>query len=380
MAYQSPVPITEVCDLLGINAITSRASFNIPCPICDDNTGSRRQEKHLNINIQDDVWCCPKCGSGGGSVHLYGFFAYGIDPQQLKKDKDKKRELYKEISEKSGNIDLSALQAKRVEIPKIDFPPTEISERDFTYNCFLRQLSLSEAHKENLLKRGLTEEIIVKKGYKSVPLIGLNKIPNELRMQDACNLQGVPGFYKKDGQWTVLKQNPGIFIPVRDIPTPEEMARGELGKIQGMQIRYDKEPRKGCKYMWFSTRDMESGSGAETWTHFVGYPEREVWITEGPLKGDIANMFLDEPFLCIPGVNAIYHLEPKLRQLMALGTRHVKTAFDMDYMTNKNVQRAYAKLIEMIKTLGLTYERVNWNPEHKGIDDHLFAEYKKHHK
>ena len=83
MAYQSPVPITEVCDLLGINAITSRASFNIPCPICDDNTGSRRQEKHLNINIQDDVWCCPKCGSGGGSVHLYGFFAYGIDPTGL---------------------------------------------------------------------------------------------------------------------------------------------------------------------------------------------------------------------------------------------------------------------------------------------------------
>lgn len=379
MAYQSPVPMTEVLDLLRIGIpSTSRASFNIPCPICDKNNG-RRQEKHLNINIEDDVWCCPKCSSGGGVVHFYAFYAHGYDPSQLKYDKELRKQMFKEISEKSGTIDFKEFQSKRVEIPKIDFPPTDITERDFTYNCLLNNLALSDAHKENLIKRGLSEDVIIRNGYKSVPLVGLTKIPQELRMQDACNLQGVPGFYKKDGQWTLLKQNAGILIPVREVPDNlEDFKNGNnLGKIQGMQVRYDKEPRPGCKYMWLSTRDMESGSGAETWSHFVGYPEKTIWITEGPLKGDIANYFLDEPFLCIPGVNAIYHLEAQLEKLGDYGARHIKTAFDMDYKTNENVKKAYAKLIEMIKRMGFTYERVNWNEQYKGIDDYLFATHSK---
>lgn len=357
---------------------TRRASFNIPCPICDNNDGRRRQEKHLNVNIQDDLWCCPKCFSGGTTVHFYGFMVHCIDPQLIKSNYELRKQLYAEISDKSGIIDYSDFQKKRIDIPRIDFPPTEINERDFTYSCLLNSLSLSDSHRDNLRKRGLPDEIIDRNGYKSVPLLGLSAIPHELRMKDACNLQGVPGFYKKNGQWTILKQNPGIFIPVRDIP--EDFNNGNLGKIQGMQVRYDKEPKAGCKYMWFSTTDKESGSNAEVWTHFVGYPEKTVWITEGPLKGDIANYYLDEPFLCIPGVTCISHLEEKLRKLKSMGVCHIKSCFDMDYKTNPNVQRAYVKLVEMIESVGLTHERVNWDPKYKGIDDYLQHVYQKNNK
>ena len=374
--YKSPVPITEVLDLLKIPIpSTSRSSFYMPCPICDSASGKRKQEKHLNVNIEDDVWNCPKCCTGGATVHFYAFFAHGIDPSELKRDKELRKQMYKEISDKSGVIDFKAFEKKRVDIPRIDFPPTDIDERDFTYRCLLRNLPLSEAHMQNLKKRGMKESTIQKNGYGSTALVGLNKIPQELRMQDACNLQGVPGFYKKDGQWTLCKQNPGIMIPVREVP--EDFSNGCLGKIQGIQIRYDDEIKPGLRYMWLSTRDMEFGSGAEVWTHFVGYPEKTIWLTEGPLKGDIANMFLDEPFICVPGVNCLSHLEDQLKRLMDFGVRHVKTAFDMDYKTKPTVQKAYNNLIELLSGLGLTYERVTWDERFKGIDDYLYGVYLK---
>lgn len=374
MASESPVPILDVLSLVNIHPSTSRASFNINCPLCDQGEKNHR-EKHLNVNIEKDVWCCPKCGSGGGAVHLYGFLAHGTDPAIIKGNKQLIAQYLKEISEATGTVDLAQLKSRKVEVQKVDFPPTVLSERDFTYNCLLDKLSLSDSHMENLIRRGLRRSDIERNKYKSAPLIGLNKLPNELRMQDTCSLQGVPGFYKKGGQWTLLKQNPGIMIPVREVS--DDFSKRPQGMIQGLQVRYDKEPRPGCKYMWYSTRDMTSGSGAETWAHFVGYPEKTIWLTEGPLKGDIANRFLDQPFICIPGVNALYHLEDSLKILMDYGVRHIKTAFDMDYKTNPHVQKAYANLVDMLHKLRLTYERVNWSEQYKGIDDYLLAMYLK---
>lgn len=79
--------------------------------------------------------------------------------------------------------------------------------------------------------RGLTEQQIDELGYKSTPPFYLcRKLAGQL-LEKGCTLQGVPGFYQKDGHWTVkfYTKTAGILIPVRGID----------GLIRGLQIRLD---------------------------------------------------------------------------------------------------------------------------------------------
>lgn len=57
----------------------------------------------------------------------------------------------------------------------------DIEIRDRTYAMYLDMLSLSEAHLNDLRKRGLNDIQIQKFGYKSVPLIGKETYPKRLQ-------------------------------------------------------------------------------------------------------------------------------------------------------------------------------------------------------
>lgn len=81
---------------------------------------------------------------------------------------------------------------------------------------YLDMLSLSEAHLNDLRKRGLNDIQIQKFGYKSVPLIGKETYPKRLQEQDAL-LRGVPGFYCKNYVWKAIWLVHGFYIPVKDI-------------------------------------------------------------------------------------------------------------------------------------------------------------------
>ena len=41
-----------------------RSNYNVPCPCCDDEPHA----KHLNINLQKDVFRCPRCGFSGFGI------------------------------------------------------------------------------------------------------------------------------------------------------------------------------------------------------------------------------------------------------------------------------------------------------------------------
>jgi hypothetical protein len=120
---------------------------------------------------------------------------------------------------------------------------------------------------------------------------------------------------------------------------------------------------------------MESGSGAETYVHFVGHPEQTCLLTEGPLKADIIHRFIGAPVIAVPGVSSIKNLRPMLDMLWKLGVRRIKTAFDMDYKSNINVQEAYINLILCLNEYGFIVERLTWDENYKGLDDYLKAVY-----
>ena len=61
--------ILDVLTLLNIpfSANTGRISFDINCPFCANDT-----QKHMNINVQKNVFRCNRCGAHGGMLDLYG--------------------------------------------------------------------------------------------------------------------------------------------------------------------------------------------------------------------------------------------------------------------------------------------------------------------
>lgn len=353
----------------------------IKCPICD---GSNHK-KRLHIAKDKGVFRCAKCGTSGTAIQLYGWFVYDISPETLKSDTERRKKLFKEIMEKNGSYTAYTVYAPSKNDEEIgDIPAADIADRNKTYSKMLEKLSLERAHYNNLIKRGLRHTDIVQNGYKSTvtEYAKGDEIAKVLRNTEACSISSVPGFYKKKtGGYQLKKSQSGFYIPVRALSN--NFRKNPRGPIEGLQIRYD-NPQNDLRYVWLSSRLNDKtkeyyseGCGASTWAHFVGYPEREVIITEGPLKSDIICRFTDMPVLGIPGVNSISHLTPMLDSLAELGVRQYRIAFDMDLYDKPEVLKALYVLIDLLKEKNMAYKMFEWDKNYKGLDDYLLAMYLK---
>ena len=129
-----------------------RSSYYIQCPCCDDSP----RNKHLNINVKKDVYRCPRCGIYGGIFDLYALYT------NTPRDK-----VHKELLKRLGSPERVERKKKTVlPVPVIDCPVTDIEARHTTYTALLSKLSLAQDHRQNLINRGLSDENIVKLGYK----------------------------------------------------------------------------------------------------------------------------------------------------------------------------------------------------------------------
>lgn len=80
-------------------------------------------------------------------------------------------------------------------------------------------LTLSKEHRAHLQTvRGLPDEQIERLGYKSMPPFYMCRSLANRLLQNGHQLDGVPGFYQKDGQWTIASSTytAGIMIPALD--------------------------------------------------------------------------------------------------------------------------------------------------------------------
>ena len=83
--------------------------------------------------------------------------------------------------------------------------------------------------------------------------------------------------------------------------------------------------------------------------------QKRAYLTEGPLKGDIASYFANDAlFVCLGGVT------------------EVMEAMDMDQFTNPQVRQAIITLRREVQSIpGIRYYQCTWNPRFKGVDDYL---------
>lgn len=241
-----------------------------------------------------------------------------------------------------------------------------LEKRDRVYREFLTLLSLYPEHKEDLLRRGLTERDIKKNDYKSVPrVIKTWEICKKLK-DKGYDLAGIPGFYKAKGKyggsfWT-FNWKPGYFIPMLDTK----------GRIQALQRRVEKPGKGEPKYMLMSSSGKKGGSNSGTPAHVARPDEindRRVWITEGPLKADIAAVHLGAVVI---GQMSAGAWKQALEVLAGLNAEEeeVVIAYDMDFKTNIDVSGPLELLKAELKKMDLVVYQAMWNGA-KGVDDTL---------
>ena len=351
------IHITDIIPLIGIpDPPNGRPVYNISCPCCDDNP----RKKHLNINLNKDVFCCPRCHFSGGVFDLYSHYS-GVDRKNARDVLMEKLGLKDSgPSYEGSNQKQERRTITRPILQEIELPLTDIDARHETYAALLGKLSLASDHRENLISRGLTDEQIRTFGYKTMPVVGFSALAKQLQAE-GYYLGGVPGFYHtKEGAWTFVQERRGILIPARD----------QDGKIQGLQIRLDKI-KKG-KFRWISSIGKQDGCKAEGWTHMIGNPKPTVLLTEGPLKADVIHYITGQTVIAVPGVNSLKHLKETLEYLQSQGTTKVMTCFDMDYLKNPHVRDGYYNLANILAEVGIEYGTYLWDPQFKGLDDYVW--------
>ena len=316
---------------------------------------------------------CHACGWHGDAIDLFAVLHGLTGPQAL-------QELARRHGLEGGGRELVACRALPACTPTADSTPppgpalAPVLERSRVYVALLAELSLDVAHGINLGRRGMSDEEVRRRMYRS--------LPDPLRRQDVARrlvrwfgedlLAQVPGLVRRTSQrtgrpyWTIGGP-PGMLVPVRDLH----------GRIVAMQARRD-EQGDGPRYLWLSsTREGGPGSGAPVHAPLSlvdGHDLERVRLTEGPLKADTATC-LDPDRLLTLGVPGVQTWRAALPVLEALGARIVHLAFDADWATNRHVARALLDAADGLEAAGFTVAIETWttdgdgNP--KGIDDLL---------
>ena len=339
--------MTDIIPLLGLPDPRHAGArhYNVPCPACDS-----AGKKHMNINLQKDVFRCVVCDFHGGVLDLYAY--YKRIPR-----KDANNALTQEMGSRAYYRERSE-PVPREFTASSELAATDIKFRHQTYAALLNKLSLAEDHNDNLLGRGLSKDTIVKHEYRTTPVMGHRIIARQLQ-EAGFSLRGVPGFYKnKKGEWSLVQTGRGFFVPVRDL----------RGRIQGLQLRLDKADKR--KYRWLSSADRPDGTGAKGWIHTAGPIRRNMILIEGGLKADIVRAYTGQSLIAIPGVNMLSELKKVLADYQTLGLETLVTAFDMDLMRNHHVSDAYTRLIEMLEGHGINWTTYVWDPLYNGLDDY----------
>ena len=318
-----------------------RVSRQQPCPVCRKTHGCLLYESHVVcLRVPSDL---PAQGGLGGWRHSLH------EP-----------ELYRAVLSNFAQPSSERL--------------APAATLDKVYRALHSNLTLTPLHKKHLVQeRQLTQESIQARGYQSWGQ-GDRMLRSRLA-ETLYDLFGgvvldVPGFLLREQSRTYLTLGgpAGILIPVRNTEN----------QIVAHQIRTDR-PGDSGKYVWLSSTSR-GGPGPGSPVH-VSRPltpfvkdSKRMWLTEGPLKADIASERLGEVVLALPGVQADKHLLKTLQRLQERGElSELVIALDSDWHDKPAVASARFKLAETAARQGIPVWLADWTTSLKGLDDLLVA-------
>ena len=332
---------------------------------------------------------------------------------------------------------------------------------DHVFSAMIELCPLREEHYEHLTSksRGLTEEQIITRGYRSFPTKPwtlIKALEQDFQIY-GDDLVGIPGFYEAEGRFGKFMSLNGVresfLIPFRNaynqiigFQTRNDNKRNDVElkiRKQGFDARIKEQPnlvqvlfegeiiwegpmgdkpksfdengetpksyedvagivhvREGKRYFWLSSANLPKGTGAgnpapihvsvptrylKQWEKGILLKAKTVWLSEGPLKCDIASDLIEkmyEPeelesigttFLALPGVGSWRLAIPIL---ISMGVSTVNLCFDADAATNDDVKTHLKNCAIELKRLGMNINVALWNQQSegaKGIDDLLLS-------
>lgn len=250
-------------------------------------------------------------------------------------------------------------------VPAPEAPRAPVAKLDEVYRALLNELELSPLHREGLQERKLKDAEIERRGYRSLPPAGREKIAAGLVDRFGVEVCAtIPGLYRPQaeqaGRWTVAGAA-GLLIPARDVE----------GRIAGLRIRHD-EAQSVSRYTWLSSKPRGGPSpGSPVHVALCSKPDGRVFLTEGELKADVAAALTGRLLLSVPGVGLWRPALPALRELEA---QRIILAFDADARRKRCVGRALLQTAEALQAEGLEVELALWDEsDGNGLDDLLAA-------
>lgn len=320
--------ITDVVELLQIPR-TGKGNDNeygIVCPVCGDAKG-KCTVRLMKDGKEANLFHCwnPGCNAGGGMMDLF------LAATNMFSGKNKYKEANAEINRLLGLGNHIETKPKRKTIVHVsNRAPDDVIDQ--TYRTMLSFLPLRKVDMKNLMERGLDEDDIKAGLFASVPRDS-SGICSRL-IKAGCKLEGVPGFYMKNGIWYLNAGtwNAGYFCPVF-----------QNGMVIGMQVRV-RNPKKQ-KYVWLSSSNKEKGCSSKSpCTHFPGQDARyagEVFLVEGILKSYVTYCLMGrkKSVIGFAGVGCASNV----RKIFDGGAvyRKAVTAIDMDQYLNPFCDRDY---------------------------------------
>jgi uncharacterized protein DUF3854 len=232
------------------------------------------------------------------------------------------------------------------------------------YGAWLALLPLIPRHRADLRRRGLADQDIVLRQYRSLPGLGRAALARRLVERFGPAVCGrIPGLtlHARDGRtWWSLAGAAGLLVPMRD----------RAGRIVALLVRRD-DPDAHPRYVFVSSRSY-GGPGCGAPTHVPlreGLDLRPVRLTEGPLKADVATALSGVLTLGLPGVSAWRQALPLLARLRP---HRVLLAFDADAARKVAVARPLWQVAKALRQAGFAVALEHWAEAlGKGIDDVL---------
>ena len=315
---------------------------------------------------------CPLSSVSGGVLGIVLLAGeYSGSPEEQRKA------AYKDLATNSNTVNYiipAHSQPKEIKNTQI------ASDRDLdrAYTEFLLLLHLAEEDKKDLLKRGLDMPTILKIGFRTCPLdTDRQRIVDSL-VSIGVNLEGVPGFFKTEYGYKMVKCSKGYFTPYRN--KDGLIVRLQIRKRINCEGLTDEElrKRKSNRYRWFTSAYNENGTKCPSRVFYppesLNYKNADtVCITEGGIKATVRQHLLNRYFVRLPGVGMFKLFRELITELKAKGFTRYIDCFDSDRASNPAVMDAINKMKSIAKEEDVEFESFDFGTEYKGIDDWALA-------
>lgn len=304
-----------------------------PCPICEDHKGKCRQ-------TDEDLILCMSFANEDSGHRDYGFIKpsadglWGIHAPRRNKSPD-----FDPAAHRKAIAHIRE-QREREQRDKHE-AGLSVAERDREFRRLLGDLTLDDAHRQNLRGRGLSDEAIAAGMFRTVAS----------GQSVACS-HLLPGV--KNGRlWFGQEGDRGILCPAWDAD----------GRIIGAQIRRDNDD--GGRYRWLAgAQSSHLQTGELPITIVTPANPAAIHLTEGILKpyvtahrhnvatvGAAGGLFLASPEQF---KDAIATLSERL------GTKLIRFPVDSEGRSNEQVHKRDSATIRFLESLGYAVEVGDW--------------------